>query len=375
MAKNRRKFYQKNHIIKRHRPPTTQDIKLHNSGHKVTSTQDIKLRVFNPTKDVFSLCPELAGYNEFLTAKPIISTPQEHIAMKRAKLKKSASVVQSNKLIEARYTLTVSEQRLIFIMISLINKDDEDLKEYSINLTEFAKILNISPQFLYQDADKITERIMGRILHIQEGAKLIKLHWVSLAIHEGANLTISFHPKLKPYLLQLKGAFTNCNLATLNKFRSMYSIRIYQLLYQYKNFGSRMFEISELKKIIGLDKDQYPSFEDFKRRIINPAKLELDKKAEISFILEKIKTGRKITHLKFIIIDNKPIQPPAKIKSPAPAAKNHPPLSSEMQEFEQWLKENDAFMYGFMQEHGPNALMVQAEYRKFLERREGLRKG
>ena len=256
-------------------------------------------------------------------------------------------------------------------MISLIDKDDEDLKEYSINLTEFAKILNISPQFLYQEADKITERLMGRILHIQEGMKLIKLHWVSLAIHERANLTVSFHPKLKPYLLQLKGAFTKCNLATLNKFKSMYSIRIYQLLYQYRNLGSRMFEIAELKQIIGLNKDQYPAFEDFKRRIINPSKLELDKKAEISFILEKLKTGRKITHLKFVIIENKHLQPAQKIKKePVQEVKKHPPVPAEMQEFEQWLKKNDAFMYGFMQEHGPNALMVQAEYRNFLERRE-----
>lgn len=282
--------------------------------------------------------------------------------METAKLKKSALVVQSNKLIEARYTLTISEQRLIFIMISLIEKDDEDLKEYSINLTEFAKILNISPQFLYQEADKITERLMGRILHIQEGIKRIKLHWVSLAIHERANLTISFHPKLKPYLLQLKGAFTKCNLTTLNKFRSMYAVRMYQLLYQYKNLGSRMFEIAELKEIIGLDKDQYPSFEDFKRRIINPAKLELDKKAEISFILEKIKTSRKITHLKFIIIDNKPQTSNKSAKTKPPAAKKHPPLSAEMKEFKKYLEEKDDIFMLDLLKNDPQAFMVRAAF-------------
>lgn len=296
----------------------------------------------------------------FQAARPVTDTPQENFVMKPAKLKKLSSVVQSNKLIEARYTLTVSEQRIIFIMISLIDKNDEDLKEYSINLTEFAKILNISPQFLYQDANMITERLMGRILHIQEGAKLIKLHWVSLAIHEGANLTISFHPKLKPYILQLKGAFTKCNLATLNKFRSIYSIRIYQLLYQHRNLGSRVFEIDELKEIIGLNKDQYPAFEDFKRRIINQAKMELDEKAEISFILEKIKTGRKITHLKFVIIDNKP--QPSNIKIKPPAAKKQPPLSPEMIEFKKHLEEiGDTFMLDLLK-NDPQAFMLKATF-------------
>jgi 5-methylcytosine-specific restriction endonuclease McrBC GTP-binding regulatory subunit McrB len=70
--------------------------------------------------------------------------------------------------------------------------------------------------------------------------------------------------------------------------------------------------------------------------------------------------------VKFIILPNVKLEPPAH----AQAAKKHPPLSAKMQEFEQWLKENDAFMYGFMQEHGLNALMVQAEYRNFLERQE-----
>ncbi len=256
------------------------------------------------------------------------------------------------------------------MMISLIDKNDEDLKEYFINLTEFAKILNISPQFLYQDADMITERLMGRILHIQEGTKLIKLHWVSLAIHEGANLTVSFHPKLKPYLLQLKGAFTKCNLATLNKFRSIYSIRIYQLLYQHKNIGSRVFEVDQLKEIIGLNKDQYSSFEDFKRRIINTAKMELDEKAEISFILEKIKTGRKITHLKFVIIDNKP--QPANIKIKPPASQKHPPLSPELLEFKKHLEETgDTFMLDLLKDD-PQAFMLKATFSDWRRKKASL---
>lgn len=39
-------------------------------------------------------------------------------------------VYQSNRLVEASYTLTVVEQKLIRLLASMINKDDKDIKEY-----------------------------------------------------------------------------------------------------------------------------------------------------------------------------------------------------------------------------------------------------
>ena len=45
---------------------------------------------------------------------------------------KAIPVVQHNKLIEARYSLTVGEQRLIMVMASKIKSTDEDFREYTI---------------------------------------------------------------------------------------------------------------------------------------------------------------------------------------------------------------------------------------------------
>ena len=41
-------------------------------------------------------------------------------------MKKNHLVVQSNKLIESRYSLTVGEQRLILAMVARIHPDDEN---------------------------------------------------------------------------------------------------------------------------------------------------------------------------------------------------------------------------------------------------------
>ncbi|WP_251862429.1 replication initiation protein [Clostridium sp. Marseille-Q2269] len=50
-------------------------------------------------------------------------------------------VYQSNRLIEASYTLTVIEQKLIRLLASMIKKDDTDFKEYKFKTKDLIKIL------------------------------------------------------------------------------------------------------------------------------------------------------------------------------------------------------------------------------------------
>jgi plasmid replication initiation protein len=289
---------------------------------------------------------------------------------------KAVTVVQSNKLIEARYSLTVGEARLILAMVSHIKPNDTDLAEYKIPLAELARMFDLAPSNIYGDIDQITDKLMSRVLRIrQENGRILKIQWICRAVHDTGSVTLSFVPDLKPYLLLLKREFTIIDLDAVKDFQSIYSIRLYQLLKQYLSIGWREFGLDELKEILGLESDQYQVFSDFKKRVLTQAQKEMEaknSKCDLTFQLETLKEGKKITRLRFIIV-KRPVeqsQTAKPVQKKAPAAKKHPPLSAEMQEFEQWLKKNDAFMYGFMQEHGPNALMVQAEYRKFLERRE-----
>ena len=291
---------------------------------------------------------------------------------------KAVTVVQSNKLIEARYSLTVGEARLILAMVSHIKPTDTDFAEYKIPLAELARMFDLAPSNIYGDIDQITDKLMSRVLRIhQENGKTLKIQWICRAFHDTGSVTLSFVPDLKPYLLLLKREFTIIDLDAVKDFQSIYSIRLYQLLKQYLSIGWREFGLDELKEILGLEKEQYSEYYNFKRRVIMQAQKEMeakDSKCDLTFQIETIKEGKKITRLRFIIV-KRPVeqsQATQPVQKKAPDAKKRPPLPAEMQEFEQWLKENDAFMYGFMQEHGPNAHMVQAEYRNFLKRREAL---
>lgn len=52
---------------------------------------------------------------------------------------------------------------------------------------------------------------------------------------------------------------------------------------------------------MGLEIHQYPKFYDFKNRVLNVAQKELSEKTDIKFTFEEIKTGRKVTSIRFFI--------------------------------------------------------------------------
>jgi plasmid replication initiation protein len=220
--------------------------------------------------------------------------------------------VQSNRLIEARYTLTVGEQKFILAIVSLIKQDDSDFFDYEISIKEISEMLGIDLKHAYCELDNITDKIIERGLYIAEKKGWLKIGWVSSCRYnrEAGNISFSFDPKLKPYLLHLKSEFTKCSLSIVTQFQSIYSIRIYQLLKQYKSIGYRTFHLDDLREILGIKNNQYLLFRDFNKRILKQAKKELDKKdkagcfqCDLTFILETIREGRKIAKLKFIIIE------------------------------------------------------------------------
>jgi plasmid replication initiation protein len=277
---------------------------------------------------------------------------------------KAVVAVQSNKLIEARYSLTVGEARLILAMVNRIKPTDTDFAEYRIPLAELARMFDLSPSNIYGEIDQITDRLMSRVLHIhQKNGKLLKIQWICRAIHDTGSVTLSFVPDLKPYLLMLQREFTIIDLNSVKDFQSIYSIRLYQLLKQYLSIGWREFGLDELKEILGLEKEQYAEYYNFKRRVIMQAHKEMEakgSKCDLTFQLETIKEGKKITRLRFIIIKRSPEQPQS--AQSVPAAKKQQPLSPETMEFKKHLEEiGDTFMLDMLK-NDPQAFMLKVTF-------------
>ncbi len=76
-------------------------------------------------------------------------------------------IYQSNKLIEASYSFTVLEQKLIRLLASMIKKDDDNFKEYKFKASDLSKLLNINQKNIYMELDKVTDRLMVRYIKLK----------------------------------------------------------------------------------------------------------------------------------------------------------------------------------------------------------------
>ena len=242
---------------------------------------------------------------------------------RKRKLPPSTAVVtQSNELVLARYSLPVSEMRLLMTVIAKIQPTDTKLTVYPVPIGEFADFLGVSKSSAYDEMKYISKSLLSRVVTIQKqnGGEL-QTHWVASANYEPGSGVVDIHldEMMLPYLIGLNTNFTQCKLAMLLSFKSVYTNRLYMLLKQRRDHNPYAkeyeFDFGELRKLLGVsveriprtdkfDKAQeaielYPEYSNFKKFVLNIAQKELAAKADIGFEYEEIRHGRRVTALSF----------------------------------------------------------------------------
>lgn len=234
----------------------------------------------------------------------------------------TAIVTQANELILARYSLPVSEMRLLMTVIAKIQPSDSKLTVYSIPINEFANFLGVDKNSAYREMKYISKSLLSRVVTIkkQNGGEL-QTHWVASADYEPGSgvVDIRLDEMMLPYLIGLNTNFTQCKLGMLLSFKSVYTNRLYMLLKQRRDHNpyakTYEFELGELRKLLGVsveaiprtdkfDKAQeaielYPEYRTFKKYVLESAKKELSAKADIGFEYNEIRHGRPVTAISF----------------------------------------------------------------------------
>ena len=214
-------------------------------------------------------------------------------------------VTQSNKLIEARHvkTLSAREQKIILTMVSMIQPDDKDFKEYSISIHEFSEMLGLKGHAKYEEIKEVALRLQEKTLFIPDEKGFITTNWVASQRYiEGEGMIeLSFSPYLKPYLLQLKTAFTSYRLSNILSLKSGYTIRLYELMKKWQHLGKWECSVDSLREKMGSTSKAYSLYGNFKNKILVPSVEELNEHTDLFVEYKEIKKGRKVEKISFTI--------------------------------------------------------------------------
>ncbi|WP_456364125.1 replication initiation protein [Priestia aryabhattai] len=215
-------------------------------------------------------------------------------------------VTKANSFVEAAYKLGVTEQKVLLCIASNIRPTDKDFQTYTFSINDFRKLIKSKAKSIYNDIDEITQRLMSKpFIILNEKGHPTRINWLSKATYNSneGTVTVRFDPDLKPYFLALSEKFTKYKLENVIHLKSSHSIRMFELLKSYEGLTERTFTLVELREKLGIE-DKYPSWINFKQKVLDRAQKELEEKTDISFTYTPIKQGRPVVKVKFKIKSN-----------------------------------------------------------------------
>lgn len=215
---------------------------------------------------------------------------------------KSNLVVKHNNLIEARYNLSLNEQKIILYATSKLDRNKKKFNLLTLNIREFFSLLGTT-QERYTEIREVVKELRKKEITIRKDGNELIVGWLSSIEYLGdqGEIELEFSEKLMPYLLQLKESFTRYELKNILYLKNKHSIRLYELMKQYERIGKREFELKELRKTFNIRDDEYLRFDNFDRVVLRSSKEEINKYTDLNIDYEKIKTGRRITSILFKI--------------------------------------------------------------------------
>lgn len=226
-------------------------------------------------------------------------TEQQDLATRAAR---EMSVVKRDDMIQhARFSLSIQEQRCVLYAISKIKPEDTAFTEYTFELKDFYSLCGIEDQSytrLKQTLKGLSDKSWWAVIDDKGTESLLRWFSTLRTNKRSGRVTVKFHEDMMPYLLQLatqareQGAFyTQYGLKYVLPMRGQYSPRLYELLKSYqKNNREWFFDIDEIKRL--LDCQSYKNFNDFKKRVLDPAVEEINQYTDLNVAYDTERTGR-----------------------------------------------------------------------------------
>lgn len=288
--------------------------------------------------------------------------------------------VQSNQFIQAKYkeALTFTESLIIAKMCNMIEFNDEEFKDYRIYISELLLDVNRADVGggTYKQIYEAAEKLRNREIQIKSKDEQNRPTRLTTTIvtsteeliedkdrkAEGAYISLTFHPKLKPYLLQLKQDFTRIDFGIYQKIHASHAIRLYHIFSSYLGRGQNtvLLGVDELKEMLGVA-GKYAHFPMFKKKILDDSQKKINTDTDLRYEYKVKKNGHKILGIEFTLTQNKS----AKVSESIVADKT--PLQPKQANSDEAITSKDIISHTIITDFGVNKKIYSTLIKEFTE--------
>lgn len=234
---------------------------------------------------------------------------------------KEVMVYKSSELIEARYRMTSTAQKIAATVIGRVDPTGkEPLPQFKMTLPELVELSGIPREVINRSIGKYTKELKAIVVELRahDGISYIQLGlFRKFQFEKDKILHIQFEEELERHIRDFSGNFTKYQLAQLQDLNSGFAVRLYEILRKAHNMSKpetsvTFYEksIEDLRAMLGVKPGAYDGrFDLFRRNVIEKPQKELEEKTDLKFDFEPIRHGRKIGAIKFIVRHNYNFQP------------------------------------------------------------------
>lgn len=220
---------------------------------------------------------------------------------------------QSNSFVESRFiNFTVLELKVIEFLISQTDyfKDKTYIakkqnKFVSIRAVDLAKAINANPKNMYVVATKLVSGLLKKSIEIgyidKQGKRSFHgSNFFNNITYASNTFEFEINYAILGYFIELKGFFTRISLKYLMALNSVYAIKLYKLLMQYRTVKKRVLTVDDLRTFLVLD-DKFSQFSDIRKKVIEIAVKQINEFTDLFVEYKEQKSGRITTSLTFSI--------------------------------------------------------------------------
>ena len=288
------------------------------------------------------------------------------------------TIVHANQLVDASYHFSLIEMRVLALASTKIDSRKSKVGEIRIDVSEYDRAYGITNNRSYGDLRDAVKSIMRKPVKLSDGSKIRELSWLVMNEYEaddyGSHVLIEFSPKIEPYLFDLKERFTSISFEYAARLNTAFSFRLYQWLKKAQHLNSHkkngavevIFSIDWMKEQAQI-KGDHSRWGHFHDRVIKPAIEKININTDISVFYEPIKTGRKVTAVKFYYIMEKDS---SCIKPVRPRLYRRPKVSKGSHEEGVWMRKNLALLLDYeiqIKRYDDKGILSISDLRKLAE--------
>lgn len=275
-------------------------------------------------------------------------------------------VVKSNELIQASYTLTLVEQRMILLAIVEARETGDGIDantHLTVSAGSYANQFNVTLDAAYLALEGAVKTLFERQVTINDIEPLSGkprkrvTRWVSeiAYVPDNGKIQLIFSPAIVPEITRLEANFTSYDLEQVSGLQSAYAVRLYELLIKWRSVGrTPAIGLDEFRGQLGIGSGEYQRMEVFKRRVLNLALDQINQHTDIIASYEQHKTGRNITGFSFKFKQKSGRKLPPKYEKQAPQRDaNTPDFFTQLTDKQiDLLIRSDLFLADFHQLYG-----------------------